>query len=450
MNFARKIKVNVTQEQAQILDGQSKICNWLYNYLFDQVEEDNKNGKPKKLLSGYNLRNMVPQSKEEYPFLKSVFSSPTKNVALRLKEAYTDYFKGLVEHPHHRSWKKKWFSLLYEEPFKGYGIDKKTLTLSLGKDERNKQICLKLELADTLTYREADRVVSLRITKDRKHYYAVFTLDRSDVVKEISQERWISFDPNHKNLMVGIDNNGYSIEFERTDTMKYWDKRIDKLKSKRDKCKKKSVFVQKEEGKGRGYWKPSRKWERYNNALEKAYACQREQNKQEVYSLANVLVKHYDRIIIGDYAPSTETAKYNNQHRSMLNQTYIGKIRNIFKWVAMRSGKVCSVVDEYHTTKECPFCGHMEHKEPEIRVYTCPQCGTTYYRDIGSAINIAVRDKKLLRSDYLGWKVNRPEYTAHWNWRHCRWLISDFDVDEGNESDFSLKMSMHKFVHNNS
>ena len=44
------------KEQELQLDGQSKMCNWLYNQLFELVEEDYKNGKPKKMLNGRNLK----------------------------------------------------------------------------------------------------------------------------------------------------------------------------------------------------------------------------------------------------------------------------------------------------------------------------------------------------------------------------------------------------------
>ena len=48
MKFNRKIEVLFTEEDKQILDGQSKICNWLYNHLlelckYDYYENNNEN-----------------------------------------------------------------------------------------------------------------------------------------------------------------------------------------------------------------------------------------------------------------------------------------------------------------------------------------------------------------------------------------------------------------------
>ncbi|CCO08885.1 helix-turn-helix domain-containing protein [Desulforamulus hydrothermalis] len=61
MIFNRKIRLIVTDEQARILDSQSKKCNWLYNRLLAIARDDYiNNGNSKKLLSGRNLRNQVP------------------------------------------------------------------------------------------------------------------------------------------------------------------------------------------------------------------------------------------------------------------------------------------------------------------------------------------------------------------------------------------------------
>lgn len=446
MIFARKIQLVVNKDQALALDSQSKMCNWLYNQLLQQINDDHENNNDgRKLLSGRNLRNQVPILKKENLFLKTVFSSVLKNTAIRLKDTYVKFFKG-SGHPKFRSWKKKWFSLLYEESFVGYKVEGRDLLLSFGKDEKGKQIRLHLQMAEPLLYRDKKEVTSLRIVKEYNSYYAVFTIERKSIQKELDENSWIAFDPNHKNLMVGVDNNGHSIEFERTSTVKYWDTKIDALKSKRDKCKRKSVYVSTYEG--RGYWKPSRQWTRYNNAIERANISKREQNKQELFNLSNAVVSVYDYTLMGDYAPSTETAKYRNQHRSMLNQTHIGKMRLTMGWVAERSGKKFEKVDEHHTTKECPFCGFMESKDPGVRIYTCPQCGMIYYRDLGSAINMAVKGNKLLRSGYSGWKVDCPEYTARWDWCECRWIVSLVEADESNGSDFPLGLVMRKKMHN--
>ncbi|ADI74967.1 hypothetical protein Metev_2140 [Methanohalobium evestigatum Z-7303] len=68
------------------------------------VEYDYKyNGSRNKLTNKYNLRNQVPRLKEEKPFLKTVYSSVLKNVAIRLAKSYENFFQiPEVGHPQHR------------------------------------------------------------------------------------------------------------------------------------------------------------------------------------------------------------------------------------------------------------------------------------------------------------------------------------------------------------
>ena len=133
-SVAFKLKLEVDAAGMSVLDGQSRICNWLYNYLVDKghqlkqefIQSGNREAAT-TLYTERGLRNLLPQIKEEHPFLKVVHSSPLKNSALRLSNAIRVYQKSKkgkrpgkqMGWPKFRSWKKQWFSLFYDEPEKG-------------------------------------------------------------------------------------------------------------------------------------------------------------------------------------------------------------------------------------------------------------------------------------------------------------------------------------------
>ena len=118
--YNKKIEVIFNKNDVPILDGQSRICNWLYNKLLNECINDYKNNNNQKhLLSGRNLRDYGVSLKAEFPFLKTVHSSVLKEPSTRLCKAYDGFFNGRSGYPHYRSWKNKWFSLVYDEPNKG-------------------------------------------------------------------------------------------------------------------------------------------------------------------------------------------------------------------------------------------------------------------------------------------------------------------------------------------
>ena len=154
MRSAVKMPLLVGEQEAAILDSQSKIANWLYNTLLEQANALRKQYRATQdkqvgltLYTERGLRNLIPDLKTQHPFVKVVYSSVLKNAALRLSKAIRDYQDGKhgrranqVNWPKFRAWKRKWFSLQYDEPWKGYALAGRTLTLTLGQDATGKQL----------------------------------------------------------------------------------------------------------------------------------------------------------------------------------------------------------------------------------------------------------------------------------------------------------------------
>ncbi|MGH2639792.1 MAG: RNA-guided endonuclease InsQ/TnpB family protein, partial [Rhabdochlamydiaceae bacterium] len=215
---ALKLRLEPDVDTQTILDGQSRICNWLYNSLLATAHtlrhEFIQTQQPELATTVYSergLRNLVPQMKEEYPFLKVVHSSVLKNSALRLSMAIQTHQKAKknteqrrVGWPKFRSWKASWFSLLYDEPNKGFKIRGDQLTLSLGMGEDRKQRAVSMRIQDAQLL-EGKSIRNLRIVRENGFFFALFTvhtiLPKTKVISRV-----IALDPNHKNLCYGVDN----------------------------------------------------------------------------------------------------------------------------------------------------------------------------------------------------------------------------------------------------
>lgn len=418
MIINQKIELTLDDKSKNILDSQSRMCSKVYNELLELCINDKENRH--HYLLGRNLRNEVVNIKRQYPYLYSVFSSPLKNAALRLKQAYDNYFISLnkehkIGHPKFHSNKIKWFSLFYDEPNKGIKINKRNVRISLGYklDENNKKIRLYVNgiLKDSIKNNAI--VKNYRITKELNKYYLIVCLDVTYNTNHISKDRVIAIDPNHTNFFVGIDNKGNSIELAKLDMIKYFDKQIDKVKSKKDKCLKKSKEFTNDDG--TKYYISSRRYQRLEYTLNKLYLKRKSQLKTALYTIANRLCDNYDKIVIGDYTPTLDTAKYKTMHRAMLNQSPIAEFRKILEFVGKKRGVCVEIIDEALTTKTCCICHHIESHDPSIRSFICPNCNKTLYRDINSAINIGVKANLLSGSDYVSLDLSKPTYIARYD-----------------------------------
>ena len=383
-----KVEITTDEKTSLIVDGQSKICNWLYNHLLEtanslkkQFWETKDLTLAKILYSERGLRNLLPDLKKEYVFLKSVHSSLLKNSALRLSSAIRKHKQEKKRGwPKFRSWKKSWFSLLYDEPDKGWKVINDTLVLSLvgvGKlsfhIKDHEILCGKI-------------LRNLRIVKQNGSYYAIFTVEKK-VAEKKEIRKVIAFDPNHKNLCYGVDGDGNSIEIMPPYFLKKYDIRIDEIKSKRDHCKKRSQKMYDEKSK-KEYFLPSKKWKKYNCVLERLLHKRREQTKTFMFTLSNLLCCTYDFIGMGDYVPHGGgiTTK---MRRAMNNRSLIGRFKDILAWTAEKSGKFYVEYDEKDTTRVCSNCGYKIESGllPSIRNWHCPNCSADHHRDENAAKN---------------------------------------------------------------
>ena len=401
---AIKLNFDLSLTDQIIIESQMKITNWAYNKLLEYALayriEYAKTNDPKIrdiLYTKYGLRNLLPKMKEENPFLKTVHSSPLKNAALRLTSSIKDYQdsrkgkrKGKkTNFPKFRSHKVKPFSLLYDEIDKGIKIDGRSLRISLGTTAEGKRLYVTGVLEKALSeFDGIEKVCNLRIKKEHDRFFAVFTVVRQfrSEAKAANPVRVIALDPNHKNLAYGVDNQGCAIEITNFPGMKYFDREIDAIKSKRDKCKRKSVAVV-EDGKVL-YYKASRRWTRLDEALKSLQQKRRDQTKQMLQTLSNFLSKNYEVIAIGDYTPRGGGIS-RGMRRSMNNRSLIGRFKTQVAWTAFRSGKRYLEWPEHGSTKTCSQCSYKLEfgLVPDIRKWQCPSCLTHHHRDENAAMN---------------------------------------------------------------
>lgn len=447
---AIKVLLHPSLEQAGQLDGQSKICNWLWNKLKNEVEArfqllrhgymygvlKDDDADTRLLFDIYGprgLRNLVPVLKAQHPFLHSVYSSPTKNIALRMTAAIKRHQAGGGWIQFH-AWRKTWTSIEYDEPNKGWSLaEPGWLSLTFGTNAAGERHRARIRMA-ALPPRYAAQAKTCRIVKEHGQYFAVFTSTYYGKTRPVGS-RAVYLDPNHKNFAYGLSNEGDAFEIANLPDLMAAERRVDYLKQQRDSCLRKSLWVDtvREDGSVGTHWSPSRQWTKRDTVLKRFESRLRKQKKQALYGLANQLCSAYDVIGIGDYVPAAaDHGRGEVYNRAVVNRTFHGQFKAILAWVGSKSGKRVQVLDEAGTTRTCHCCQHKVPGglPPDVRQWTCPSCAATHHRDENATQNGLAKLLGCLDMPRSGPVTIRSR--CDWRYTHAGWHKASRTRDDAN------------------
>ena len=405
---AVKMALSIDERTRIILDSQSKIANCEWNDLLqmcneararlDAAGEGNGAQDDVYLLYGKRLlRDRMVGLKAQKPFYRSLYSSVSKNVALRLSRAIRDTRAPALsgrakrlEWPHYNRWQSEWFSLEYDEPGKGYRFIQGAIELSLGTNEAGERLSLRLPLKEPRPrFLRANSVRALRIVREHGIYYAIATVSRQIAAQKPLSEhpRIIALDPGHINPVTGYDTAGNVTMVKRPLWLARQDELIDKTRAKRDHCVRKSIKMITPTS-GKTYYIASRRWRSFDDVLRGLLHQRQEQIKTWCYSVANRFYRDYDIVSMGNYSPHGG-GRSRGERRSMNNRSLIGHLRSTFGYMAERSGKQFHTWNERDSTRTCANCKTVLPSTipPNIRIWVCPVCNMVNDRDANAAIN---------------------------------------------------------------
>jgi putative transposase len=271
-------------------------------------------------------------------------------------------------------------------------IEGNKLRLPTGGKGKNKRYP---DVIATLTEEAPEVFKTVAISRDgRGIYSASFPTEVSETVPEEKAPEVVAFDLGIKTLATGVNEQGkvYHVKSKFSNRGKRWyNNQLDRIRSKRDKCKKKS----------RRYIHLSKVYKRVS---------QKKQNKQKdslhkaSHYIAQRMVER--TVVVGDLSQRQmvtrehqERNKYLN--RSVYNDWGLYTFMQMLMYKCQKNGKDLQVIDEYNTSKMCSHCGNLQKMPLHKRTYCCKDCGMVMDRDDNSAVNILARYMTPLALDEL-------------------------------------------------
>src|SRR5215472_2922960 len=235
MILAKKIKIEVSKQDAKTLEFMQGKCRGLYNWWVGRLRDGFR-------WPGWKVAKATLQaSKKHDPELNDVYGKLLAEVYFRLDKAMTDFFRRLKNRqkpgfPRVRP-RHNFFTLCY--PAMYIKIEGKKLILPTGGQGKKKRFPTVIA---KLTEAAPEKFRTVAISRDgRGIYYASFPTDVEETTAFEKAPEVVAFDLGIKTLATGVNEQGKVYHVGGFNKGKRWyNKQLDRIRSKRDKCKKKS------------------------------------------------------------------------------------------------------------------------------------------------------------------------------------------------------------------
>jgi|SRR5579859_6949025 len=401
MLLCEKIKIEVSLQDAEALEFMQAKCRGLYNWLVMKL----RNGERWRF---NETKKSLRESKQYDPELRYVYGKLLAEVYYRLDGAMQGFYRRLQagEKPGFPRVKPRhqFFTLCYPAMYLEVQGDTIILPTGGGGNWGPKRY---ENIRALLTEEPPEHFHEVAVSRDaRGNYYCSFVYDDVEQSEEnkgktskrkrrkkrmphpMRNDGIVAFDLGIKTLATGVNDQGRFYHIGGFKGYRYYNKQLDKLQSKRDKCKKKS----------RRYLHLSRVYKRV--------AEKKRRKQQDCLHKASHLIAHRlaeRAVVLGDLSQrqmvirkkeketSKEKRKREIRNRMVYNDWGLYGFVQMLAYKCLHVGKELYIISERDTTKTCHVCQHKKDMPLWIRTYRCENCGLVMDRDDNSAVNIYQR-----------------------------------------------------------
>lgn len=375
MHLTAKVKIYPTEEQKKVLWELSDRCCSLYNLALAERKEIWKSER--KSIKYIDQQNKLSEFKKTNPEYKVVYSKSLQGVLKKLDANYKSFF-GLRKNgdvtarpPNFRS--RNFFqTIVYNQS--GFKITNARISFSHNVSD----IPLDFRIDKVFPNIKQLEVYNDDPYHGKGDFYVSITYEVA-VPEYVDNNQYQAIDAGVTKIVTCINLKGKIHEVKSPRPDKYWNPKIDSIKSRRDHCKKKS-----------------RKWVKLHGNYRKMERKKHNQLKDFQHKLSKKIVNNTkaNTIIIGKLAvkkmaqsKKLKGKRKRAQNRSTQNQGYLSRFIEFLTYKAELIGKRVIKIDESYTSKMCYICGKLHEMPLWKRNMEC-DCGNYIDRDQNSAINI--------------------------------------------------------------
>lgn len=373
---AYKYRIYPNQEQSVLIAKHFGCTRFIYNWALAKKIEAYQ--ATQKTLHRYDLVPLIPKLKKEQEteWLKEVNSQSLQQELVYLELAFDKFFKEKKGFPKFKS----------KHGYQSFGcpqfvsVDFEAGTISFPKLPQVKAVLSR-------SFDGRIKTVTVSRTPTGKYFASVLVDDGKEfpAAKKYAEKTTVGVD-------VGLTHFATLSTGEKIDNPRHLKRRISKLRREQQRLSRK---VKGSKNRNKQRLKVARVYEKVSN------------------SRKDFLHKISTRLISENQAVAFETLNIQGMLKNQKLALHIadvgwGMFFGFSKYKAAWNGKTILQIGQWQPSSKQSVCGYVNHElKLSDRVWTCPQCGRTYDRDIQAAQNIkrwALHPENSVRQDM-------PEFT---------------------------------------
>ena len=365
------IRLFPTQEQIDKLYQMSSIRLSIYNHYLNLNIENYKINK--KIFSAYDMHAMITKDKENHLDWQLLNAKCIQTTLTKLYDNYKSFFTLIKKDSNAKPPKiiediTKFRTISFNQS--GWSV-KENNVIQINK--------IPFQYKSIYNLKELN-IKEIRVKFINDKWLCDLCCDGiiEKPKEKLIQNKIIAFDLGLEKLAVGIDTIGnvHVVHNKPKKICKYFDKKINVVKSKQSKC-----------------LKNSRRWKYIQKTKNKLYHKRNSQVKQRLHIEANNIINmNYNTIVVGDLKVrklmEIESNKYKKISRSF-GRSNISMFVNFLTYKSENKGINVVKVDERHTSQQNCLTGKLFNEKIELKDRTVKLSDEIEIdRDLNSAINI--------------------------------------------------------------
>ncbi|MFB2974821.1 RNA-guided endonuclease InsQ/TnpB family protein [Microseira sp. BLCC-F43] len=352
MLLCKKIRLVISKADQKALEFMQAKCRGLYNWWIGKLRQ----GEQWKL---YEAKKSLQESKQYDPQLHQVYGKLLAEVYFRIDSSMQAFYRRVKsgETPGFPRFRPRhaFFTLCY--PASYLKVEHNRIILPTGGKGKNK---LFANIQAVLTEQPPEKFKEVAVSRDsRGNYYCSIVYEA--IPHQLELLGTVAFDLGVKTLAVGVNSMGRNYHIGGFKGNPWFNKQLDRIRAKRDKCK-----------------KGSRRYRYLSHVYHRVSEKRRNKQKDSLHKASSLIAYKLaeSAVVIGDLSVRQMAMKSENKwlNRAVFNDWGLYQFVLLLKYKCQLALKQVHLVSERDTSKTCHRCGHIQDIPLAQRTYHCPNC----------------------------------------------------------------------------